>query len=344
MMLFMSITTLSFAQCDMYLTTRKAKSALPKRVLNVVSRADSVIAYQVDAMNAPSDTSETICGFAVVGKPFAVGKRGMASLQSIVDSLAYSGSRDDIQKLSTFIPDYGFDFYKGKTSVAVLFDLHADLCTFYYKRKQYLLNTDSVKTRLSGLLNSVWKRTPAKQQKAENFVPQVPTIDVNKLVDATKQLKAENDTTPKTPKYIKLNGTILKMIKSAKNMTCCIIDPLAKGDKDMEKLGRYVVLQKKDFSDERTIKAVKDVIAGNKSFEELEYVKNCTFLPDIAFQIRSGKNTLNILFSFYCSECMMQLDGKQVFRNDCSLIQSEIIGIARQIYPKDKYLRTISKQ
>lgn len=342
-MLFLSITTLSFAQCDMYLQTKRTKSALPKRVLNIVSKADSAVAYKVNAMDAPSDTSETICGFAVVGEPVVIGKREMASLQGIVDSLAYSDSRSDIKKLSTFIPDYGFEFYKGRTSVVVLFDLHADLCTFYYKRKQYLLDTDSVKTDLSALLNSVWKRTPAKQQKAENAMPQVPAIDVNKLVDASKRLNAENDTTPKAPRYIKLNGAILKMIKSAKSITCCIIDPLAKGDKNMEKLGKYVVLQKKDVSDEKTLKSVKETITGDKCFEDLEYVKNCTFLPDIAFQIRSGKKTLNILFSFYCSECMMQLDGKQVFRNDCSLIQSEIISIARQIYPKDKYLRTISK-
>lgn len=111
----------------------------------------------------------------------------------------------------------------------------------------------------------------------------------------------------------------------------------------MERLGKYVVLQKKEITAPKQTKAVSDLIAGEKSFEKLDYIKNCTFLPDIALQINSGKKVLNILFSFYCSECMMLLDGKLVFRNDCSLIQSEIINLAKLIYPKDKYLRTISK-
>lgn len=342
-MLFMSITTLSFAQCDMYLPIKRAKSALPKKVLSIVSKADSVVGYGVNAMDVPSDTSNTICGFVVAGKPIVIGKREIASLQKVVDSLAYSNTHNDIKKLSTFIPDYGFEFIKGKASVVVLFDRHADLCTFYYKKKQYLLDTDSVKSSLATIISSIWKRTPEKQHKAENSMPQVPTVSANRLAEAAKLPTVKNDTLQKAPRYIKLDNAILKIIKSAKSITCCIIDPLAKGDKNVEKFGKYVLLQKKDVSDERTVKNVKETIAGTKSFEELDYVKNCTFLPDIAFQIHSGKKTLNILFSFYCSECMMSLDGKQVFRNDCSLIQSEIINVARQIYPKDKYLRTISK-
>lgn len=340
LMLFMSITMLSFAQCDTYLSTKRAKSTLPKRVLNIVNKADTVFAYQVDAMNIPSDTTETIYGFAIVGSPVVIGKRETANLQGIVDSLAYSDSRKDIRKLSTFIPDYGFEFCAGKASVILLFDQHADLCTFYYKRKQYLINTDSIKDALKSLVASVWRRTPAK---AENFMPQDAGTDANKTANVSNPAKVENDSTSKAPEYIKLNDSILKMIKSAKSTTCCIIDPLAKGDKNMEKLDKYVILQKKEVNDEKQVKTVRELVAGDKSFEKLDYVKNCTFLPDIAFQMQSGKNTLNILFSFYCSECMMLLDGKQVFRNDCSFIQPGIISIARQIHPKDKYLRTINK-
>lgn len=343
MMLCMSITVLSFTQCDMYMSAKRTKCALPKRALNIIDKSDSVVACQVDAMNAPSDTSETLCGYAVVGKAKSVGKHNAVNLQEIVDSLAIVGAQEHIRKFSTFIPDYGFIFYAGKSSVVLLVDQHADLCAFHYKKKQFLLDTDSVRNVLGALLDDVWERKPADKVKADNSAPQGIALDDNVAVVASNSSKAENDSTPKAPQYIKLDENILKMIKSSQSVTCCIIDPLTKGDKDMERLGKYVVLQKKEVTDEKQVKAVSDLIAGEKSFEKFDYVKNCTFLPDIALQINSGKKTLDILFSFYCNECMMLIDGKQVFRNDCSLIQLEIISIARHIYPKDKYLRTISK-
>lgn len=343
MMLCMSITVLSFTQCGMYMSAKRTKCALPKRALNIIDKSDSVVACQVDAMNAPSDTSETLCGYAVVGKAKSVGKHNAVNLQKIVDSLAIVGAQGHIRKFSTFIPDYGFIFYAGKSSVVLLVDQHADLCAFHYKKKQFLLDTDSVRNVLGALLDDVWERKPADKVKADNSARQRIALDGNVAVVASNSSKAENDSTPKAPQYIKLDKNILKMIKSSKSVTCCIIDPLTKGDKDKERLGKYVVLQKKEVTDEKQVKAVSDLIAGEKSFEKLDYVKNCTFLPDIALQINSGKKTLDILFSFYCNECMMLIDGKQVFRNDCSLIQPEIISIARQIYPKDKYLRTISK-
>lgn len=327
----------------MYMSAKRTKCALPKRALNIIDKSDSVVACQVDAMNAPSDTSEILCGYSVVGKAKNVGKYNTVNLQKIVDSLVIVGTQGHIKKFSTFIPDYGFVFYAGRSSVFLLVDQHADLCAFHYKKKQFLLDTDSVRDALEALLDDVWERKPADKVKADNSALQGIALDDNVAVAASNPLKAENDSIPKAPQYIKLDENILKMIKSAQSVTCCIIDPLTKGDKDMERLGKYVVLQKKEVTDEKQVKAVGDLIAGEKSFEKFDYVKNCTFLPDIALQINSGKKTLDILFSFYCNECMMLIDGKQVFRNDCSLIQLEIISIARRIYPKDKYLRTISK-
>lgn len=343
MMLLMGITMFSFAQCDMRMPAKRAKSALSKRVLNIVNKTDSVLACQVDAMNAPNDTSETICGYTVIDKSKSISKHNVVKLQEIVKSLATVGTQRNIRKLSTFIPDYGFMFCAGKSAVVLLLDQHADLCIFYYKKKQFLLDTDSVRNALGTLLDDVWKRKPTKKEEVENSMPQGFFLETNATAAFSNLSNVGNDSIPESesPQYIKLSQNILEMINSAKSVTCYIIDPLTKGDKGMERLDKYVVLQKKEVTDQKQTKAVSDLIAGEKSFEKLDYVKNCTFLPDIALQINSDKKVLNILFSFYCSECMMLLDGKLVFRNDCSLIQSEIINFARQIYPKDKYLRTI---
>ncbi|WP_288358095.1 hypothetical protein [uncultured Bacteroides sp.] len=339
-MLFIGIAMFSFAQCNMHMPTR---NTLPKRVLHIVNKTDSVVVYQVDAMNAPSDSSEIICGYTVIDKSKSISKHNIANLQEIVESLATVRTQRYIKKLSTFIPDYGFMFCADKSAIFLLLDQHADLCTFYYKKKQFLLDTDSVRNALETLLNNVWKRKSTKKEEAENSMPQGHSLGTNATTAFLNLSNIGNDSISESSQYIKLSPNILEMINSAKSVFCCIIDPLTKGDKDMERLGKYVVLQKKEITAPKQTKAVSDLIAGEKSFEKLDYIKNCTFLPDIALQINSGKKVLNILFSFYCSECMMLLDGKLVFRNDCSLIQSEIINLAKLIYPKDKYLRTISK-
>lgn len=341
--LFLGITMFSFAQCNMNIVAKRTKNTLPKRVLNIVNKTDSVLAFQVDAINAPNETSETICGYTVVGNSKRINKQDVAKLQEIAGTFSVTKTQKNIRKLSTFIPTYGFMFYAGKSNVVLLLDQHADLCMFYYKKKQFLLDTDSVKNVLGTLLDDVQERKPAKKVEIGNAFSEGPPMETNATAAFSNLLDVENNSISESPQYIKLSQNILNMIKSTKNLTCCIIDPLIKGDKNMERLDKYVILQKKEVTDPKQIKAVSDLIAGEKSFEKLDYVKNCTFLPDMALQIISGKKTLNIYFSFYCSECMMLLDGKFVFRNDCSLIQPEIINFAREIYPRDKYLRTISK-
>lgn len=340
MILFMSIATLSFAHCDIYMPTKRTKSGLPKRVLNLVNNTDSVIGYRVDAMNAPNDSSEIICGYTVMSRPKNVGKQNAEKLQELVKLLS-TVKQGDVRKLSTFIPDYGFKFMAGKYSVIMLLDQHADLCTLYYRKKQFLLDTDSLKSTIGALLHNVWGKGQLTKEKTENSITQAAIIETNATAATDNTSKNRNDSTPKAPQYIKLQVDILNIIKTAPKLTMCMIAPFTKGDKDMERLGEYVVLQKKEVTDKKQIKAASDLLTGEKSFEKLDFAKNCTFLPDIALQINSGKKTLNILFSFYCSECMMLLDDKQVFRNDCSLIQTKMINLAKQIYPKDKYLRTI---
>lgn len=325
--------SLAFAQCDTYRSSSaQRRHALPRKTLKAVRTSDSIVAYRIDAMSDAVDSLETLCGFAVKGSPAVVEEGDAADLLALVDSFASRYSSGKVKKLSTFIPDAGFKFCSPKDSVVLLLDLHADLCMFCHKEKQHVMDTDSIRDELSLLLKSVFKESRLGGVENGN----APANGISRTNEAEEAGK-----TPGEAEYVRLDSGIRQMIATAKEATCYIIDPLARGDAESEKLDKYVVLQKQKVDGKELMEQLRQAIAGEKSFEKFEYVKNCTFLPDVAFLIQDKGRTLHILFSFYCNECEMRMDGKLAFRNDCSLIQPEIIRIARRIFPKDKYLRTI---
>lgn len=340
------VLLLAFTQCCGYLLLpQKTKGLLPQNVVDAINKSDTVLAYQIDAMSETNDSSEVLCDFVVKGKPVFVQKENVEQLKELIDSVAFNNSSNEIHKFSTFIPDFGFKFCSGRKIVVALLDLHADMWTFYYKKKEYKMDNDSIHAPLLSLLKSIFEKSNIKSMvnnalqddKTQLAIPHFAGTDTTTNDISTQQ----SDT---VQKYIKLKPEILQIISDAKSINCYIIDPLETSDKGTERLEEYLILQKSEIKDNNIIKDFQQLISGNKSFEKLDLLKNCTFLPDIAFQVRDKSNTLNIFFSFYCNECKITLNGEWAFRNDCSIIQQDIIALAKKIYPKDKYLRTISKK
>lgn len=342
--ILLGFTTMLITSCSMYSPVKKDNNTLPIKMLNIISKSDSVDICQLDAMNSPNDTDKTICGYAVVSNLKILNDQDVKKLQEIVDSLSSLGE-NKIKKLSTFIPDYAFRFYNRGGAVFLLLDQHADLCNFYYHKKQFLMDTDSVKNALKELLDDIFENNNQKTETrtSKNLIDTLHPKKEDVFLNSSNQKIDSVSMINKESQYVILNNNIIEILKSAESMYCCIIDPLSKEDNNLELLDKYVILQKKEITSENQKKSIIDLITDKMSFEKFDWVKNCTFLPDIALQATSNGRELNILFSFYCNECMMILDGKQVFRNDCSLIQPRIIRMARQIFPNDKYLRTIVK-
>lgn len=330
-----------FVQCGMPPFFSKSSTILPQKILKTIATLDSVVAYQINAMDAVADTSESLCGFALNGKSFPIKKEQVDTLKVLIDSIVNRNLHERVYKLSTFIPDYGFKFCLPKDSIVLLGDLHADLWMFYYKNKQYQMNSDSVRNEMNLLLNAIFKKSQTADMQELNDT-QTNGYEIASETVSTNDVseKSEDDKDEKT-EYVKLSDDICQIVDTAQEIMCYIIDPLSPDDKDMEKFGKYTVLQKSLVKDTVLTRQFKNLITDDKRFEKFEVVKNCTFLPDIVFQIQNEEKSLHILFSFYCNECEIKMGGKRVFRNDCSLIQPQIIDFSKRIFPKDKYLRTI---
>lgn len=320
---------------DTYQTVSKVKKTLPpKRIIKHIDKSTEVKAYEIDALSEDS-LGEKVYGFCVVGSNKVLNNQQAIRLKQIVANDSSYIRQDNVVKFSTFLPDYAFKFMDGKDSVVLFLDFHADMWSFRYKKKEYIFDNEKVSPALRKLVEEVFNIKLKKAQIGNAvFQNAMQGILPNNIEEATRKDSVKQ--------YVKLSGKIQGMIKDADSISCFILDPLAE-EKTGKLLEKYVVLLDKPITNKDVIDSIKKQLLGNKSFPEFDYAKNCTFLPDIAFVFYCKKGKLNVLFSFYCNECKMFVGNKQEFSNDCSNIQSEIIGIARKIFPKDKYLRTISK-
>ena len=317
---------------DTYAPSAKLqKSMPPKSVLKRISKSAVVKAYAINALS--EDTiSEKVCGFCTIGQPKLLKEDQIERIKAIITNDSSYLKKDNVIKYSTFLPDYAFKFVNEKDSVVLFLDFHADMWLFKYKKKEYLFDNETISASLKNLVSNIFN-IRIKDSKNAMISQNSPKEKATVKNEASKT---------DTLKYKNLPSHIINIINDADSLKCYLLDPFA-DEKTKKILGKYVILLEKPMTDKAVINNLTKQLLEDKSFPDYPYVKNCTFLPDIAFVFYHNNDTLNILFSFYCNECQIVLNNKLEFQNDCGQIQSSIIGIARKVFPKDKYLRTISK-
>lgn len=319
------LSLIVFAQCGVFThpSTKKVANTIPDKVLCKIQYADSIWGYRVDGINAADDSAEILLGFPIIGNPIKLTAQYADSLKFLVKKVCSYKSDNSVNKFSTFIPDYGFMFRQSNDSTILLVDLHADIWTIHDKKGNlYQVNSDSVKFKLNELLPQVFPMYDFGKNSTSSVVN---SIDDSEVMDSMV--------------YVKLDEEICNILQQSSTVSCYIIDASSEADEYLDKFGSYILLQQKEVKDSIIVSDIRRLLVGEKSFEKLEVVKNCTFLPDIVFRFHKDGIILDVYFSFYCNECEMRISDKIVFRNDCSLIQPQVIKIAQKIFPRDKYLR-----
>ena len=319
---------------DIYRTSAKSQKVMPpKSVLKKIAKSEIVKAYSINALS--EDTlSEKVCGFCTIGAPKELVALQIEQLKSVIANDTSYFRKDNVVKFSTFLPDYAFKFMKGKDSVVVFMDFHADLWSFRHKKNNYIFDNDTISSKLRAFVGSVFN-VKLKDPKLENVLHNI-VYD-----EAIQKNEVEGVSKTDTMEYKRLPSNIENVIRNVDSVYCYILDPLA-NNKIEKRLGKFEILQEK-LMDGKTVSLLTNKLLEKDNFPNMTYVQNCTFLPDIAFVLFHKKEKLNVMFSFYCNECQMILNDKLEFQSECSNIQSDIIALARNVYPKDKYLRTIRK-
>lgn len=140
-----------------------------------------------------------------------------------------------------------------------------------------------------------------------------------------------------------LSETTVKALHQSDSVVCLLLDPMSKDTTKIPE-GRYEVYEvlNSTLLDDAAANALKTTLLYPESFVKKNYVKDCTFLPDVAFVFYSkGTKRMILTYSFYCDVCGINSDGKPSLY-DGELIRDSILQISLEAFPNDRYMRRIA--
>lgn len=103
------------------------------------------------------------------------------------------------------------------------------------------------------------------------------------------------------------------------------------------------VLQTKTVEDSLMVKSFSDMLVSPDSFQNEGMVKESTFMPDFAVLFISQRDSVIVSYSLYCDICRFQ-SRDEVIDLDGEKIRNEFIRSLKGVFPKDKFVRNISKR
>ena len=89
--------------------------------------------------------------------------------------------------------------------------------------------------------------------------------------------------------------------------------------------------------------AIVETLIFPGSFVIHEFVKDCTFMADVAIEFTAGSETVLVMYSFYCDVCRFYKAGKYV-DFDGELVRGSVLQMALEMFPNDKYLRRLKRR
>lgn len=162
-------------------------------------------------------------------------------------------------------------------------------------------------------------------------------IAQNKSQDPTIQNPSPySDTLPEAYRAI---------IISADSVEWMIIDGWTPNDSLMFRLGEPIgeILSSHFVKDSIAKEQIKDLLLSPGSFQADSLVKECTYIPDFGVLFISGSDSLYVSYSIYCDMCRFQ--SKDEFWDfDGTFIRNDFLKILRNEFPKDKYIRNITRR
>lgn len=134
----------------------------------------------------------------------------------------------------------------------------------------------------------------------------------------------------------------LDVINKADSLTVLLIDPWSEATEDwMDGYGE--VLNRKTCKSKELKEACCNTLSNPKAFEMHEIVKDCAFMPDVAFIFHKKKTDVIVAYSFYCDICRFS-QGEKYMDLDGELVRSDFLELIAKVYPKDRYVRYLIKK
>ena len=72
-----------------------------------------------------------------------------------------------------------------------------------------------------------------------------------------------------------------------------------------------------------------------------DVAKSCEFLPGVALRLADVNVQVDILVCFSCDELEMYTNGKRVGHEDFDPRRSDLLRVARKLFPKDEGIQAL---
>lgn len=144
-------------------------------------------------------------------------------------------------------------------------------------------------------------------------------------------------------KFLTVSSDYLNAIERANFIEWMLLDPFSNNPDTTLMIGGGEVLFRKTDSTKERVDAVISTLTNKKSFPASDYVKESTFMPDLALRFIYDKDTVIVAYSFYCDLCRFQ-KGYKYADYDGEKIRKELLRLSLQIFSNDKYLRELNRR
>lgn len=294
---------------------------------------DEVICYRLDPM--ASDSLSTFNGCAIV-ESVKLSALQIKDLKKIMNDPSLVSKDDSLVKFSTFIPTYAFVFVNKSDSSVLLLDFHSDQWSYVHRGTSEIRNNEPARESLLALVDDVMNGGKVKK----NDVQTDDAAGVSAKCDSTETvLSVYSNVDDKSI----LPTEIQKALTDAVSVEWYMLDPMSEGESPADNYHGYGEILSVASSDAEQVESVKSIFLKPQSFVDTEVLKNCTFIPDMALTLKTSENEeVRILFSFYCNECLI-LKGSERFQSDCKLIRQEVLLMAKNLFPNDRYVRFLMR-
>ncbi len=277
-----------------------------KKTMSVIKKSEKVVYYALDPMSEDCPNGD-IYGFA---KTDYTKKLDITEKDSIINFVI--GNKDNYRKSGKGkfcppAPQDAFLFFKGKDTVAVVFDLDCATYTVVKDTLKYEYDFDHNYANVSKLIKQF-------RQQDSDAIKLCPSVDSSQktLTDKMKRIISESD-----------------------SVVCYLLDPMDKTCSDT--LRGFCILERNSI-ESRLSDSLRNILLDESFFPHSDIIKNCTFLCDMDFRFYLKDEYVDVMFAFYCDECAV-ICGKESVRTDSKAMQKDILIIAKDIFPKDRYIR-----
>ena len=282
-----------------------------KKTMSVIKKAEKVVYYALNPMS--NDTTKIqIDGVPTTGYSKEFVSAGKDSLTLLIIENIKNVRKSGKGKFCPSAPQDAFLFIKGKDTVKIVVDFNCASYNIINDTTIYEYDFDKFYDKVSKIIKPMRKNETLLSNSISN-----KDSTSNILTDKMKRIISEPD-----------------------SAICFLLDPLEKNCKDT--LNGFCILEQSNIKT-KLIDSLKNILLDKQNFVYSGIVKNCTFLCDISFRLFSKGEYADVMFALYCDDCVV-ICGDEHIKADSGNMRKKILEIAKNIYPKDRYIRYMLNQ